>query len=66
VTHNVHGHGTIASTDEYHTRISFDEHGVSHLRGVTGCVDALDRAAVGSIDDTAPQVLMRDRARNVR
>jgi PcrA/UvrD helicase-like protein len=28
VTHDVYGHGTIASTDEYHTRISFDEHGV--------------------------------------
>ena len=28
VTHNVYGHGTIASTDQYHTRISFDEHGV--------------------------------------
>lgn len=28
VTHDVYGHGTIASTDEYHTRISFDEHGL--------------------------------------
>ena len=28
VTHSVYGHGTIASNDEYHTRISFDEHGV--------------------------------------
>jgi hypothetical protein len=28
VTHNVYGHGTIASSDQYHTRISFDEHGV--------------------------------------
>jgi hypothetical protein len=28
VTHSQYGHGTIASADEYHTRISFDEHGV--------------------------------------
>jgi hypothetical protein len=28
VTHSVYGEGTIASSDENYTRISFDEHGI--------------------------------------